>query len=106
MDLSNQADVRKIVEGCVDRNADFQQFLYKTLYSKMMVVCQRYASRPEDAKDLFQEGFIKVFDKIEKFNSNGSVEGWIRRSMLNNDIDYYRINKNKIVMSETLVESK
>lgn len=105
MDLSNQADVRKIVEGCVDRNADFQQLLYKTLYSKMMVVCQRYASRPEDAKDLFQEGFIKVFDKIEKFNFNGSLEGWIRRIMVNNAIDYYRKNKNKFAMSETLVES-
>lgn len=106
MDLSNQADVRKIVEGCADRNAEYQQFLYKTLYSKMMVVCQRYASRPEDAKDLFQDGFIKVFDKIEKFNFNGSLEGWIRRIMVNNAIDYYRKNKNKFAMSETLVESQ
>tara|TARA_B110000046_G_scaffold32429_1_gene34759 strand:+ start:27509 stop:28081 length:573 start_codon:yes stop_codon:yes gene_type:complete len=106
MDLSNQADVRKIVEGCVERNADYQQLLYKTLYGKMMVVCQRYASRPEDAKDLFQDGFIKVFDKIEKFNFNGSLEGWVRKIMVNNAIDYYRKNKNKFAMSETLVESQ
>lgn len=106
MDLSNQADVRKIVEGCADRNAEYQQFLYKTLYSKMMVVCQRYANRPEDAKDLFQDGFIKVFDKIGKFNFKGSLEGWIRRIMVNNAIDYYRKNKNKFAMSETLVETQ
>lgn len=106
MDLSNQADVRAIVEGCAERNAEHQQFLYQNLYSKMMVVCHRYASRPEDAKDLFQEGFIKVFDKIEKFNFNGSLEGWIRRIMVNNAIDYYRKNKNKFAMSETLIESE
>jgi len=106
MDLSNQADVRKIVEGCAERNAECQQLLYKTLYSSMMLVCQRYASRPEDAKDLFQDGFIKVFDKIEKFNFNGSLEGWVRRIMVNNAIDYYRKNKNKFAMSETLLETQ
>ncbi len=105
MDLSNQADVRKIVEGCAERNAGYQQLLYKTMYSSMMLVCQRYANRPEDAKDLFQDGFIKVFDKIEKFNFNGSLEGWIRRIMVNNAIDYYRKNKNKFAMSETLLEA-
>ena len=106
MDLSNQADVRKIVEGCAEKNAEYQQFLYKTLYSKMMVVCQRYTDRPEDAKDLFQDGFVKVFDKIGKFNFKGSLEGWIRRIMVNNAIDHYRKKKNKFAMSETLVESQ
>ena len=76
------------------------------MYSKMMVICYRYANRPEDAKDLFQEGFIKVFNKIERFNFNGSLEGWIRRIMVNNAIDYYRKNKNKYAISETLVEAE
>ena len=106
MDLSNQADVREIVEGCVERNSKYQQLLYKQLYSKMMVVCHRYANRPDDAKDLFQEGFIKVFEKIERFNFKGSLEGWVRRIMVNNAIDYYRKNKNKYAMSETLVEAE
>ena len=105
MDLSNQSEVRKLVEECSRGNSVYQQKLYKQFYSKMMVICYRYASRPEDAKDLFQDGFIKVFAKIEKFNFNGSLEGWIRRIMVNNAIDHYRKNKNKYAMSETLVEA-
>lgn len=106
MDLSNQIEVRKIVEGCAKGESEYQQALYKQLYSKMMAVCYRYANRPEDAKDLFQEGFIKVFQKIDKFNFNGSLEGWVRRIMVNNAIDYYRKNKNKYAFSESLVEAE
>jgi len=106
MDLTNQTEVRKIVEGCAKGKSEYQQALYKQLYSKMMGVCYRYANRPEDAKDLFQEGFIKVFQKIEKFNFNGSLEGWVRRIMVNNAIDYYRKNKNKYAFSESLVEAE
>jgi RNA polymerase sigma-70 factor (ECF subfamily) len=106
MDLSNQTDVRRLVEGCAEGNSEYQQILYKQLYSKMMGVCYRYADRPEDAKDLFQDGFIKVFQKIERFNFKGSLEGWVRRIMVNNAIDHYRKNKNKFAMSETLVEAE
>ena len=106
MDLSNQVEVRKIVRECAEGNSEYQQLLYKELYSKMMVVCYRYASRPEDAKDLFQEGFMKVFQKIERFNFKGSLEGWVRRIMVNHAIDYYRKNKNKFAISETLLEAE
>lgn len=106
MDLSNQTEVREIVEGCSAKDAKYQQILYKQLYSKMMTVCYRYANRPADAKDLFQDGFIKVFEKIDKFNYKGSLEGWVRRIMVNNAIDYYRRNKNKYAISETLVEAE
>ena len=105
MDLSNQTEVKKIVEGCAEGNREIQQALYKHMYSKMMSVCYRYANRPDDAKDLFQDGFMKVFKKIEKFNFNGSLEGWIRRIMVNNAIDYYRKNKKNYAFSESLVEA-
>lgn len=106
MDLSNQTEVREIVEGCSAKDAKYQQILYKQLYSKMMTVCYRYANRPADAKDLFQDGFIKVFEKIEKFNYNGSLEGWVRRIMVNNAIDYYRKNKKNYAISETLIKAE
>lgn len=106
MDLSNEKDVRVLVKGCADGDRIYQQMLYKIMYSKMMAVCYRYASRSDDAKDLFQEGFIKVFNKIEKFDCKGSLEGWVRRIMVNNAIDYYRRNKKKFAFSETLVEAE
>lgn len=96
--------VKEIVDGCSRGDRDYQQMLYKQMYSKMLTICYRYSKRPEEAKDLLQDGFIKVFEKINKFNFKGSLEGWIRRIMVNNAIDYYRKNKNKYAISETHVE--
>lgn len=106
MNLSDQDTVRKIVEGCAKGDRYYQQQLYQAMYSQMMAVCYRYASRSEDAKDLFQEGFIKVFEKIEKFDFKGSLQGWIRRIMVNHAIDHYRKNKNKFAMSESMMEAE
>ena len=104
MNLSDQEVVRKVVEGCSKGDKKFQEELYRQLYSKMLSVCYRYCDNSEDAKDLFQEGFIKVFDKIGRFNFKGSLEGWIRRIMVNHAIDHYRKHKKRFVMSETLVQ--
>ncbi|MEQ8908474.1 MAG: sigma-70 family RNA polymerase sigma factor [Vicingaceae bacterium] len=106
MNLSDKDVVKKVVDACARGDRKTQQALYKKMYSPMMAVCYRYASRPDDAKDLFQEGFIKVFKKIDRFNFKGSLQGWIRRIMVNNAIDHYRKNKNKFAMSETLVEAE
>ena len=82
-----------IVKGCLKGRSDCQELLFKMHYSKMMAVCYRYASDFDEAKDLLQEGFIKVFDKLDKFNFKGSLEGWIRRIIVNNCIDAYRKKK-------------
>lgn len=106
MNLSDPDTIKKIVEGCAKGDRFHQQQLYQAMYSEMMAVCYRYARRSEDAKDLFQEGFIKVFDKIEKYDFKGSLKGWIRRIMVNNAIDHYRKQKNKFAMSESLLEAE
>jgi RNA polymerase sigma-70 factor (ECF subfamily) len=106
MDFNDQQEVKRLVEGCVKKNADCQKILYKAMYGPMMAVCYRYARRPEDAKDLFQEGFIKVFNKIEKYNFKGSLQGWIRRIMINHAIDHYRKQKDKYSMSESMLEAE
>jgi RNA polymerase sigma-70 factor (ECF subfamily) len=106
MDLSNKKLVERLVKACARRDRSAQQQLYQKLYSPMMGVCFRYARNKEEAKDLLQDGFIKVFDKIERFNFKGSLEGWVRRIMVNHAIDHYRKNKNKFSMSETLVEAE
>jgi RNA polymerase sigma-70 factor (ECF subfamily) len=61
----------------------------------MMAVCMRYASSRMEAEDMLQEGFIKVFDNIGKFKMEGSLEGWVRRIMVNNAINKIRSNKIK-----------
>jgi len=106
MDLKDQNEVKKIIDGCIKGNNDDQKLLFKALYSQMMAICYRYANRSEDAKDLLQEGFIKVFDKIEKYNFEGSLAAWVKRIMVNNAIDYYRKQKKKFAFSDTYIEAE
>lgn len=70
-----------------------QAALYERFASRMYGVCLRYTSDPEEAQDILQEGFIKVFRHLEKFRQEGSFEGWIRRIMINTAIEYFRKKK-------------
>ena len=63
-----------------------------------MAVCLRYTKNHDQAKDILQDGFIKVFRSMEKFNRDGSFEGWIRRIMVNTAIDYFRRTKNSYLL--------
>jgi RNA polymerase sigma-70 factor (ECF subfamily) len=67
-----------------------QQELYKRFAPKMYGVCLRYAGSAEEAEDILQEGFIKVFHKIGSFRREGSFEGWIRRIFVNTAIEHFR----------------
>jgi RNA polymerase sigma factor (sigma-70 family) len=59
----------------------------------MMVVCLRYSKNREEAEEVLQEGFLKVFDKISQFKGEGSFEGWIRKIMVNCALQRYRSTK-------------
>jgi len=67
-----------------------QQELYQRFASKMYGVCLRYAGNAEEAEDILQDGFIKVFNKIDSYRSEGSFEGWIRRIFVNTAIEHFR----------------
>jgi RNA polymerase sigma-70 factor (ECF subfamily) len=67
-----------------------QELLYKKYAGKMYGVCLRYSGNTEDANDLLQEGFIKVYKNLSKFRGEGSFEGWIRRIFVNTSIEHFR----------------
>lgn len=67
-----------------------QEALYQRFAPKMYGVCLRYAGNAEEAEDIVQEGFIKVFRKMDSFRSEGSFEGWIRRIFVNTAIEHFR----------------
>ncbi len=79
-----------IIRGCIEGDRRSQQRLYEAYYGKMMAVCRRYARDNDEALDIFQEAFIKVFNNIHKYGDKGSFEGWIRRIMVNTAIDFIR----------------
>lgn len=93
MDLKNKEQASHLVEQCIKGNRKSQKTLYKAFYGKMLGVCLRYSSDYNEAKDLVQDGFIKVFEKLCSYNHKGSLEGWIRRLIMNNTIDYLRKKK-------------
>lgn len=86
---NKQEDIR-LVKGCVRKDAYCQKKLFELYYARMLSICLRYARNREDAKDLLQEGFIKVFNNIESFDFQGSLIGWMKKIMVNNAIDKYR----------------
>ena len=82
-----------ILPGCLKNNAAAQKTLYQKYSGKMLVVCYRYAHNREDAEDMLQEGFIKVFSQIHTFENRGALEGWIRRIIVHTCINNLKKNK-------------
>jgi RNA polymerase sigma factor (sigma-70 family) len=92
MNLDHKFTIDSLLEGCKKGDRKAQESLYKTLASKMMGVCMRYAKDTYEAEDVLQMGFVKVFQKVSEFRGDGSFEGWIRRIMINTAIETYRKN--------------
>ncbi len=81
---------QELVKGCIDGDRNSQELLYKRFSKKMFGVCLGYAKSHESAKDFLQESFIKIFNNIHKYDFQGSLEGWVRRVVVNTAIDHYR----------------
>ena len=67
-----------------------QEELYNRFSGKMYAVCLRYSNNADDAQDLLQEGFIKVYRNLHRFRAEGSFEGWVRRVFVNSSIEHFR----------------
>jgi len=91
--VENKEELKEIVDGCIRGKRKFQKRLFEMFYGKMMAICYRYAKDTDEAQDMVQNGFIKVFNKLDVYNFDGSLEGWIRRIMVNTAIDQIRKNK-------------
>lgn len=79
-----------IIKGCVAGKNASREELYKLYSGKMWAVCLRYARDYDQAKDILQDGFVKVFEKISQFEGRGHFEGWLRRIMVNTALAEYR----------------
>ena len=100
MDFANKEQVEKLLTKCIEGDSRSQRLLYERFYGKMLAVCYRYARDHDEAQDIAHEGFIRVFDKLKSFKNTGSLEGWIRRIVVNNAIDYVRAKKKLVFDNE------
>lgn len=83
----------QLVKALKKADPKAQRQVYDKYASRMLGVCRRYIGDPMTAEDVLVEGFMKVFDKIDQFKSEGSFEGWIRRIMVNEALGYLRQHK-------------
>src|ERR1041385_7679824 len=82
-----------ILKGCLQSDPAAQRELYNRYSPKMLSVCYRFAHNREDAEDMLQEGFIKIFSQMHTFGNRGAFEGWIRRIMVHTCINILKKNK-------------
>ena len=100
--LPNEHD---LIEGCLLGNPIMQKKLYDQYAPKMFGICMRYAANSEDAKDILQDAFVKVFVNLGKFKGTGSFEGWMRRIFVNTAIEHYRKKNQLYAISESQEEN-
>lgn len=90
--LSMENYERELIRACLRKERAAQKELYEAFHGKMLGVCMRYAIDREQARDILNEGFIKVFKNLNRYKIGTSLESWIRRIMINTAIDCYRKN--------------
>ena len=100
MDARSREEDLVLIRGCLHNDRKLQKQLYKKYFKAMYRICLSYSGDRVEAKDILQEAFIKVFTSLEKFNANGSLEGWIRRIVTNTAIDYFRRRKRLVFIDD------
>lgn len=83
----------ELIRRCIANERQYQELLYRKYADNMYNVCLAYNNNEDEACDILQEGFIKVFRKLEQFNFESSLKGWIRRIIVNTALDHYRKQK-------------
>lgn len=97
-------NLSRMWEGCLQNDRKQQEALYRALSPKMLAICMRYANDKDEAQDILQEGFIKMFNNVHKYRGDGNLEGWIRRIMVHTAISRYRKLK-PMVLVEDMAEN-
>lgn len=82
----------ELISQCLKNNHKAHEDFYKRFAPKMYGVCMRFAKNQMEADDILQEGFIKVFTNLKSFRNEGSLEGWVRKTIVNTAINLYKKN--------------
>lgn len=81
-----------IIKRCINGDSSAQETLYRHFAPIMLGVCFRYTRSQQEAEDILQDGFIRVLKFIGSYKAEGSLEGWIRKIMVNTALNHYRSN--------------
>ena len=98
--ITTDSYLTQIYEGCLRNERKYQELFYKLLAPRMMAVCMRYAKDKDEAQDILQEGFVKLFRNLHTYRGEGSLEGWIRRIMVYSAISRYRKARTMVLVDD------
>jgi RNA polymerase sigma-70 factor (ECF subfamily) len=87
-------EIKNIINGCLNGNRRDQELLYRRHAPKLYAVCLQYSGNDEEARDILQEGFIKIFENLTHYKYEGSFEGWMRRIIVNTALERFRSRHN------------
>ncbi len=94
MKENEEISEKELVEGCISFDRKYQELFYRKFADKMFNVCLIYTNNDKDeASDILQDSFIHIFKKIHQYNFNGSLEGWVRRIIVNKSLENFRKKK-------------
>lgn len=103
--MLNKGELAETIRGCRDGDRYAQNRLYRAFYAWASAICLRYTGNEEEARECAQDGFFKVFTKIDKYTGDLPFEAWLKRVMINTCIDRYRTRLNETPTVE-LVEAR
>ena len=98
--------LEQLILDCQKKNIKAQEQLFRLFSSKLFAVCLKYSRSYEEAQDNLQDGFLLIFDKIGQFAFLGSFEGWAKRLMVNNALQYYRKEKFLELVNEDIADEE
>jgi RNA polymerase sigma factor (sigma-70 family) len=87
-----EEELHQLIGGCIKQERGSQKMLYKAFYGFSMGICLRYANNREEAAEVMNQGFFKVFTRIETYDRSRPFKAWLGKIMMNVSIDYYRAN--------------
>jgi RNA polymerase sigma-70 factor (ECF subfamily) len=84
---------KEMIEGCRKGKSKYQEMLYRHFYGYAMGICLRYANSHDEACEMVNDSFLKIFTKMHQYDEKNPFRAWLRRVVINTAIDYYRKNK-------------
>lgn len=96
----------ELIEGCRKGNAHAQRELYNRYSGKMFALCCRYVAARADAEDVLVTAFTRIFERFKQFRGEGSLEGWIRRIVVNEALTFLRKNRSMFLETDIAAASR
>lgn len=99
-------NLEQLILDCQKKNIKAQEQLFRLFSSKLFAVCLKYSRNYEEAQDNLQDGFMIIYEKIGQFSFKGSFEGWAKRLMINNALQYYRKENSLRLINEDIADEE